>query len=39
MPLGLNGNIIGLVNASTRVGGATGIWSLAEAGINRLVGS
>jgi len=38
MPLGLNGGIIGLVNASTRTGGATGIWTLGEAGINSLAG-
>ena len=38
MPLGLNGGIIGLVNSSTRLGGATGIWSIAELGINSLVG-
>ena len=40
MPLGFNGGVIGLVNASTRTGGApvSGMWSLSEVIINKMGG-
>jgi hypothetical protein len=39
MPIGLNGGLIGRLNSSTKLNGASGIWSMGEVGINRLVGT